>query len=234
LLPALIPLALAVQAPGAAHVLTSHNTAARTGVNPAEQVLTPASVNARTFGKLWTLYADGQVVAQPLYLSGLAVETSGNPDIPRVQGTFNAILIATMHNTVYLYDADRERPGPEGRTVPLWATWLGKPRPGGPDIDMWAANDPEWGILGTPVIDTTRSIVYLVAWHDDGGGGENYRYRLHALRLKDGTHLSPPVVLEAPGLNSVKQKQRTGLLLTGAPVRSAGAVVACCSRAPRP
>src|SRR6059058_1960937 len=83
-------------------------------------------------------------------VSGLEVETSGNPNIPLVQGTFNAVLIATMHNTVYLYDADHERPGPEGRNVPLWATWLGKPRPGSPDIDMWGTSDPEWGILGTP------------------------------------------------------------------------------------
>ena len=128
---AFVPLALSVQAPAPADVLISHNTPGRTGVNAAETALTPARVTATTFGKLWTLYADGQVVAQPLYLSNLAVETSANPATPRVQGTFNAVLIATMHNTVYLYDADHERPGPDGRAVPLWATWLGQPRPSG-------------------------------------------------------------------------------------------------------
>jgi hypothetical protein len=146
----LLALLLLTQAPAPGDVLTSRNTAGRIGVNAAEKVLTPAGVNAQTFGKLWTLYADGQMVAQPLYLSSLAVETSNNPNTPRVQGTFNAVLIATMHNTVYLYDADQERPGPEGRTVPLWATWLGKLRPGGADIDMWAVNDPE------PRPDTTK------------------------------------------------------------------------------
>jgi len=210
----LLALLLLTQAPAPGDVLTSRNTPGRTGVNAAEKVLTPAGVNAQAFGKLWTLYADGQVVAQPLYLSGLAVETSNNPNTPRVQGTFNAVLIATMHNTVYLYDADQERPGPEGRTVPLWATWLGKPRPGGADIDMWAVNDPEWGILSTPVVDPTKSIVYVVAWHDDGGGPQGYHYRLHALRLKDGTQVAPAALLEAPGLNSKTQKQRTGLLLS--------------------
>jgi hypothetical protein len=209
----LFPLLLLIQSP-TADVLTSRNNSGRTGVNAAETVLTPARVNPQTFGKLWTLYADGQVVAQPLYISGLAVETSGNPNTPRVQGTFNAALIATMHNTVYLYDADAERPGPDGRTVPLWATWLGKPRPGAPDIDMWAVNDPEWGILSTPVVDPTKSVVYIVAWHDDGGAGQDYHYRLHALRLKDGTHVAPPVLLDGPGLNPTKQKQRTGLLLS--------------------
>jgi hypothetical protein len=49
-------------------------------------------------------------------------------------------------------------PGPDGRTVPLWARWLGKPRPGGKDIDMFSTNDPEWGILGTPVISDDRKM----------------------------------------------------------------------------
>jgi hypothetical protein len=213
----LFPLfALVLASPAsAADVLTSRNNLARTGVNAAEAALTPASVNATTFGKLWTLYADGQVVAQPLFVSGLAVDTSANATAPRVQGTFDAVLLATMHNTVYLYDADNERPGPDGRNVPLWATWLGKPRPGDGGIDMWATSDPEWGILGTPVIDPTKSIVYVVAWHDDGGAAQDYHYRLHALRLKDGTHLAPAVEIQAPGLNSRVQKQRPGLLLAG-------------------
>jgi hypothetical protein len=210
---AVIRLSMVLQVGSPADVLTSHNTAGRTGANRAETELTPGRVDTGAFGKLWTLYADGQIVAQPLYVRGLAVETSGNPETPRVQGRFNAVLVATMHNTVYLYDADHERPGPDGRTVPLWATWLGKPRPGGADIDMWATNDPEWGILSTPVIDTTRSVVYVVAWHDDGGN--TYRYRLHALRLKDGTRLAAPVILEADGLNPKTQKQRTGLVLAG-------------------
>ncbi|MGH8728472.1 MAG: hypothetical protein ACREV9_10005 [Burkholderiales bacterium] len=204
---------LIVDCANAVDVLTSRNNIARTGVNADERVLTPARINAGTFGKLWTLYADGQIVAQPLYVSKLKVDTSTNPNAPLVQGIFNAVLIATMHNTVYVYDADRERPGPHGQNVPLWATWLGKPRPGGGELDMWATNDPEWGILSTPVIDPNKSIVYLVAWHDDGGH-DNYHYRLHALRLKDGTHVAPPVVLEGHGLSAKLQKQRAGLLLS--------------------
>ena len=197
----------------AVNVLTSRNDLARTGVNAEERTLTPANVNARDFGKLWTLYADGQVVAQPLYVAGLEIDTRGRADAAPMQGRFNAVLVATMHNTVYLYDADQERPGPMGRNVPLWATWLGQPRPSGKDIDMWSTNDPEWGILSTPVIDVARSIVYLVAWHDDDAGPGGYRYRLHALRLKDGTHVAPPVELQATGLNARLQKQRAGLAL---------------------
>ena len=112
----------------AADVLTQHNNNARTGAVLDETVLNTGNVSTAKFGKLWTLYTDGQVVAQPLYVAKLAIDTTGNPGIPRVQGTFNAIIIATMHNTVYVYDADNEKPGPQGRTVPLWATWLGQPR----------------------------------------------------------------------------------------------------------
>src|SRR2546421_222955 len=88
------------------------------------------------------------------------------------------------------------------------------PHAGDGGVDMFYTNDPEWGILSTPVVDPSKSIVYVVAWHDDGGG-QNFRYRLHALRLKDGAHLTPPVVLEAPGLDAKHQKQRAGLALAG-------------------
>ena len=67
------------------------------------------------------------------------------------------------------------------RTVPLWATWLGQPRRSGNDIDMFATNDPEWGILSTPVISDDRKTLYVVAWHDDAAQG--IRYKLHALLL---------------------------------------------------
>src|SRR5262249_25822724 len=63
------------RARGAADVFTQHNNNARTGVNDAETVLTTANVTADTFGRLWTLYVDGQVVAQPLFVSQVHVET---------------------------------------------------------------------------------------------------------------------------------------------------------------
>ena len=155
----------------AADVLTQHNNKARTGANLNEVVLNTTNVGSGNFGKLWTLYADGQVVAQPLYVANLRIDTAANPNAPLVQGAFNAIIVATMHNTVYVYDADRENPGPQGRTVPLWATWLGPPKPGGKDIDMWSTNDPEWGILSTPVVSDDKSTLFVVAWHDDGAAG---------------------------------------------------------------
>jgi hypothetical protein len=206
-----------------ADVLTQHNNNARTGAVLDETLLTTANVNGAKFGKLWTLYADGQVVAQPLYVRALAVNTSANKDAPLVQGTFNAVIIATMHNTVYVYDADKENRGVNNRTVPLWARWLGPPRPGGKDIDMWSTNDPEWGILSTPVVSDDKSTLYAVAWHADGPG--DFQYKLHALNLKDGLDRNPPVTVGVPStdpsnpcmaqsaFNPCVHKQRTALLL---------------------
>ena len=208
----------------AADVLTQHYNNARTGATLDEIVLKSSNVSSAKFGKLWTLFADGQVVAEPLYVAGLTIDTTANPNTPRVKGKFNAIIIATMHNTLYVYDADKENRGPQGRTVPLWATWLGPPRPGTKDIDMWSTNDPEWGILSTPVVSDDKSTLFVVAWHDEGAGG--LTYRLHALNLQDGTHRRPPVVIGASSTDATKpcdqrqgtfnpclHKQRAALLL---------------------
>ncbi len=207
-------------------VLTQHNDNARTGANIHESVLTVANVNSRKFGKLWTLDVDGQVSAQPLYVSGLRIDTANSANVPLVKETLNAVVVATMHNSVYLFDADKQRRGPNGTILPLWRTWLGPPRPGGKDIDKWSTNDPEWGILSTPVIDAKKTVLFVVAWHDDGGKS-NYRYRLHALRLEDGTHAINPVSVTASIPNPHREsapvttlptplhKQRPGLLLSG-------------------
>src|SRR6266568_5512495 len=79
-------------------VLTQHYNNSRNGAVLDETILNTSNVGSPSFGKLWTLYADGQVVAQPLYVSSLSVDTSGNPNAPLVKGTFNAVIIATMHN----------------------------------------------------------------------------------------------------------------------------------------
>jgi hypothetical protein len=217
--------------PPAINVLSQHYDRTRLGATLVETALNTTTVSPGKFGKLWTLYADGQVVAQPLYVSALRIDTTGNPNTPLVQGTFNAVIVATMHNTVYVYEADRERRGPDGRTIPLWATWLGQPRAGGKEIDMWSTNDPEWGILGTPVVSDDKSTLYVVAWHDDGPQG--LRYKLHALDMQKGVHRVPPALIgvasndpsnpcrpQSP-FNPCTHKQRTGLLLAGGVVYAA-------------
>jgi hypothetical protein len=188
-----------------ADVLTQHNDNQRTGANLQETMLTSAEVAAH-FGKLWQLPADGQIEAQPLYISGL--RTKRRPD------GVNAVIFVTMNNTVYAYEADR-RPTTSNETL-LWARWLGPPQPNFEDarnFDVFYTNDPAWGILSTPVVDKAAATLHLVAWHPDNGG----TFRLHALSLLDGSDRLPPRTIEASDgrkrLDPARQKQRTGLLL---------------------
>src|SRR5262245_51339958 len=92
---------------GRADVLTQRNDNQRTGANTAETTLTTKNVAPDTFGKLWTLYTDGQVVVQPLYVESLDIDTRTSHDTPPLDGTFDAVVIATMHNTVYVYAANQ-------------------------------------------------------------------------------------------------------------------------------
>ena len=151
------------------NVLTHHNDNLRTGANLHETDLTVASVKQK-FGKLWTLFADGQIVAQPLYVSGLQVDG---------KGTFNAVIVATMHNTIYAYDADKKPTLPQSQDALIWAQWLGQPQPEKFGFDSWNTNFPEYGIVSTPVIDDARTTMYVVSWHNDNGG----QFRLHAIDL---------------------------------------------------
>lgn len=195
-------------------VLTEHNDNWRTGANDSETLLNASNVNAQRFGKVWNLYSDGQIVAQPLYVSHLKT--------PKCPEGCNAVIFCSMHNTVYAYDADR-KPQTQIDTL-LWSRSLGKTRPSNAAIDMFHTNDPEWGILGTPVVDRDRGVLYVVSWND--AGGERYPYFLRALDLATGSDRIPPREIagsvEASAGKSKPtgidfrpevQKQRAGLLL---------------------
>lgn len=84
-------------APIPVNVTTYHNDAARTGQFLAETQLTPATVNAAGFGKLFAAAVDGQVYAQPLYVAGLVIKG---------QGRHNVVFVATEHDSVYALDAE--------------------------------------------------------------------------------------------------------------------------------
>lgn len=92
-------------------VLTQHNDNSRTGANLQEVQLTTSNVNQNQFGKLFTRQVDGQIYAQPLYVS--------NVTIPN-KGTHNVVYVATMHNSVYAFDADDPH-----AAAPLWRASLG-------------------------------------------------------------------------------------------------------------
>jgi hypothetical protein len=163
--------------PGAVSVLKYHNDNGGTGVNSAETVLTPAKV-ANNFGKLYSLPVDGQIYAQPLYLSGVT--------IPGV-GVKNILYVATEHNSVYAFDAD------SSSATPVWQVNLGLPMQcssiPGCNRDLL----PEIGITSTPVIDVNRQAIYVVAETFNSG---NAAFTLHSLDLVSGTEKrGSPVVI---------------------------------------
>ncbi|MFN6465945.1 MAG: Calx-beta domain-containing protein [Nostoc sp. DedVER02] len=196
-----------------ANVTTQHNNNNRTGADLNEQLLNTSNVNADQFGKLFSRPVDGSIYAQPLYLA--------NINIPN-QGTHNVVYVATMHNTVYAFDAD----DPNAST-PLWSTSLGASVKL-PDINIGPENykdiSTEVGILSTPVISTTNNVIYVVALTKESG---EYKYKLHALDLATGAENGEPAVISGSvsgtgggSVNGVvtftanRQNQRPGLLLS--------------------
>lgn len=88
-------------------VLTRRNDNFRSGVNAHETTLSQDDVRTR-FGKLWTLYADAKIMAQPLYVSNLKVPSAsvfGTTAKTKCVDGCNAVVFATMKGTVYAYMA---------------------------------------------------------------------------------------------------------------------------------
>jgi hypothetical protein len=84
-------------------VLTQHNDNARSGAQSHETTLKPGNISATTFGRLYMRHVDGQVIAQPLYASNLAIPG---------KGTHNVVFVVTRKNVVYAFDADNLDPDP--------------------------------------------------------------------------------------------------------------------------
>jgi hypothetical protein len=153
----------------------------RTGLNPNEKTLTPSNVNSKSFGLKFTDTVDGQVYAQPLFLSNVTING----------GTHNVVYVATEHDTVYAFDAD-------AAGSPLWKKSLimngGSSVPAG---NVQSTISTEVGITGTPVIDISagvnNGVLYVVAQTLESG---NYITRLHGLDVTTGKDVSgSPVVV---------------------------------------
>jgi len=83
-------------------VLTANYDNNRTNANLNEGILNTNNVNPTQFGRLYNYPVDGQVYAQPLYVHALSMPG---------KGTLNALYVATMHNSVYAFDADATNRG---------------------------------------------------------------------------------------------------------------------------
>ena len=132
-----------------ADVLTQRYNSFRTGINPAETILTPALIKSGRFGKLFTRTVEGQIYGQPLYAGDLSLPGKGQ---------HNVVFISTAANLVYAFDADDP-----AQDKPLWISErLGTPVPRS-DIVPDKLIDPVFGIISTPVIDLATKTLYVVA-----------------------------------------------------------------------
>ena len=199
------------QVSGSSIVTTWHYDNARTGADTNETILNPANVNANTFGKLFDLPVDGAVIGQVLYLPNMSIPG---------KGTHNVVYAATMHDSVYAFDADNT----DTNASPLWQVSL---LPAGatpvPMTVQGCSATTAWtevGISATPVIDPATGTIYVVAKTYEKG---NSVFRFHALDVTTGSEkFGGPVPITATytangqtdTFNPLAETNRPALLLT--------------------
>ena len=171
-----------VAASASADNLTFHQNNLREGWYASETTLTTSNVNAAHFGLLGTLGASSgmpalsKVFAQPLFASAERTPS----------GTHDLVIVASSSAQVYAYDG--------GTMRAVWhRSFTGGSVVAQPWTDSLCADiNPEYGIVGTPVIDRKLDRVYVVVATDEGGTAA---MRIHALSLADGTDAVPPTEL---------------------------------------
>jgi hypothetical protein len=187
-------------------VTTYKNDLSRSGQNLSESALTPTTVTSSNFGLLRMLPVDGRVDAQPLYLSQLSA----------AGGSFNAVFVATEHDSVYAFDSDSG--------AVLWHVSLLAAGESPSNDHGCIQVSPEIGVTSTPVIDRAagaHGTIYVAAMSVDAQS--NFHQRLHALDVATGAELlNGPTEITAtyagtatssfdPGL----YEERAALLLSG-------------------
>jgi hypothetical protein len=168
------------------NIATWHVDNNRSGLNAHETTLTPTTVSATgAFGKLFSYLVDGYAYAEPLIISTLPIKGA----------THNVLFVATEHDSVYAFDADN------GSQTPLWMTSLLQAN----ETPLTNAPiQPYQGITGTPVIDTSTNILYVVSVQKNTSTGAT-SFRLNALDVTTGVQQpGSPVTITAsvPGTNS--------------------------------
>jgi hypothetical protein len=160
-----------------AQIATSQYDNLRTGTTLVEKLLTPQNVNANQFGKLGAFQVDGAVYAQPLFIPSLGIPGQGKHDV---------LFVATEHDTVYAFDADRpDHP-------PLWQVSLLDKKRGTTPVSERAVEcpfiRPEIGTTSTPVIDLETGTLYVLArtMAEHWVGDTEYFQHLHALAITTG------------------------------------------------
>jgi hypothetical protein len=183
-------------------VTTYHYDNARTGQNTQEIFLTPANVNPNQFRRLFFQLVDGQVYAQPLYLSDVAM----GANTPQAGTIHNVVFVATQNDSVYAFDSDNNQ---GANAASLWhANLLDAAHGAAPgattvpqgDACIWCPDiTPQIGITSTPALDPASGTIYVVSKSRESVGGvTHYVLRLHALDITTGAEKSSfgsPVVI---------------------------------------
>ena len=170
----------------AADVLTARYSNARTAWNPNEIMLNPSNVNPSSFGFIMNLPVDGQVYAQPLYVSSAQVYSGG-----QFQGLHNLVIVATEHDSLYAFDADSG--------ALYWQSSMLDSGEVPSDSRNCSDLTPEIGITATPVIDRSagpHGTIYVVAVSKTPDSS-SYFARLHAVDLATGQDILTPVLIQA-------------------------------------
>ena len=181
------------------------------GLYAGETTLTTANVNVNQFGRIGSFQADGIVMAQPLFISGLDFGQGTTHDV---------VIIATEHDSVYAIDANN----PGGGS--LWERHYVDPASGVTTMpDSFGGRTTlggEVGITGTPYIDAATGVLYFVTTMARNGVPEQW---LRALDVRTGKDFGPgsvQVTASVPGdgkgsvngqiaFDPSNQNQRTGL-----------------------
>ena len=217
--------AATVQA-GLAFVTMQHNDRNRSGANLCETVLGVRTVNRDRFGLVFKRTVDGHMYAQPLYVPGV--------NIPG-QGVHNVIYVATMHNSVYAFDAENP-----ASSAPLWHATLGPSfqipldptNPPSGEVYKYSNFQKEIGIVSTPVIDLASETLWVLAFVDVAGVPLHWLHALDITTGKDRPHSPRRIEATTPGtgggsvggvitFNSANQAQRPGLVVANGMIYAA-------------
>lgn len=173
----------------AVDVLTFRNNAARTGLQAAEARLTPSNVNPSAFGKVFSFATDGYTYAQPLYVSNYLM---GDGKL------HNVLIVANATGTIYAFDADNNNPS----SGYLWKTSIvGSGEQVVTYQDTYGCGNPypNTGIIGTPVIDRTLGVMYVIGKTKIvSGQTTTYMQKIHAIGLAAGLErMNGPTIISA-------------------------------------
>ena len=199
-----------------ADVLTQHDNCQRTGANLHETALTPEKVHSAEFGRLFDWQVEGQIYAQPLYVSHVTLNRE----------SVNLVIVATMENNVYAFRTPAADSDIRPSDSPEWMVSnkvLGLPLPKDYMFMDWGFItgyniEPKIGITSTPVIDRKRGLLFLTVKSGicDPLPCHQISYKLFAIDIasgavRDKVEIAGPASVQ-PAFDAHNQLQRAALL----------------------